>query len=237
MEKIQDRIDIKTRTLLRKIKDIEREINPRDCVSAFRNGYGSMPNSIIYDAINEIKKSDIKNKGFLDMGSGLGGKVIIANSLGLPAYGVEINGFLHYYSERVLERTQKFLSDEDCKILSGSYFPNEYIKMRESGKSLALDFEKDELLCRDEFIPVGNSRDIYEHNGIDLGKIGIFYRYGWGKDVPSTLEMFSLFSSDDAILISASSHYPDKFKELLKELKLKVHGDYTGLFYLISKDK
>lgn len=235
--KVKPRLGKGTEKLLEKLHNFERDANPRSSPSVFENGFGSMHNRTIYEAIKYgLNHFDIsKSKSFLDLGSGLGSKVIIANHIGMPAYGIEINDILHHSSKVIRGRVKKSISRKPCELIHGSYFPNNYVILRDFNASVAQEFEGDEPPSRQEFVPKGNPNDIYDANDIDLSKVGIFYRYGWGADIPSTMEMFSLFGAEDSLLISSSSHYPDRLPELLDRLNLKVHGDYTGLFFYITK--
>lgn len=172
---------------------------------------------------------------FLDMGSGLGVKPAIACSLGLNAYGIELNRVLSETSQRFIKklREEEYLPKElECKIIRGSYFPNEYIKLRKNEKSIAKEIEdregfnrKDEI-TKTTFFPYGNHQDIYEQIGVKIEEIDLFYRYGWKQDVPALWEIFSKYAKKDAALLHFSADFPGNSPELLERLNLSSSSGY-----------
>jgi hypothetical protein len=72
------------------------------------------------------------------------------------------------------------------------------------------------------FWPVGNETDIYKQLGISLDQVDVFYRYGWRADVPSLMEIFSLYAKDSAVLLNFSGGMPLRLEQIAEILGLKT---------------
>jgi len=176
---------------------------------------------------------------FLDLGSGIGLNVVIAASLGLNAYGIEINPRLAKSSQELVEILKEkglFPEGVECKTIYGSYFPNDYIRLREDKKSAAVEFEEDCGTLKDYFFPFGNPEDIYKIMNLDLRDVKVFYRYGWKGDVPSLWELFSLYGNKDAILINPSGGFPvSKIPRMLERFVLETCISDPERIYVLQK--
>lgn len=212
-------------------------------------GYYALLPSKILNNIQALKNEGIikeKDK-FIDLGSGLGFSVVCAAYKGLDAYGIEISQMLFEGSKKLIEhlKNEKIINqDAVCNFAEGSYFPNEYSKLRNEkyffkNKSIAKKYEvipkKNKVaLCTNTLHTKENNFDVYEKLGVKLNEIDLFYSFCWEENVPSILEIFSLYAKDDAMMIFESAGFPKKANKLLDELNLNIVSD-TRLFNRVTK--
>lgn len=187
----------------------------------------------------------IKEKDkFIDLGSGFGNAVLSAAHHGLDSYGIEFQPALAKGSNALFANLKEkgiIKQNTICKVENGSYFPNHYIEFRNSPAeiSIAKEYEKkidsnmrdfEKKFAERVFKPVSSSVDIYEKLGVQLNEIDVFYCYCYEKNVPSVLEMFSLYSKKDSFMILNSAGNPEELKkELFEEFNLKeikFEGEY-----------
>jgi hypothetical protein len=185
-----------------------------------------------------LKEGDI----FLDLGAGKGTPMRIAASKGFRAYGIDLNETVvdeGVEEIRVARETGEIPRDAVCELVQGSYFPKEYIALRESGKSIAVLYESGNFFThfpggehlflpydpdekRERFHPVSSDNSPYENLGIRLQEVDLFFSYTWGPELPSQLELFSKFASPEAIFVNHWARFPENGTRLIEEL---------GLFY------
>ncbi|NQU98172.1 hypothetical protein HQ533_01790 [Candidatus Woesearchaeota archaeon] len=172
---------------------------------------------------------------FLDLGSGLGLPDVLAAHFGLNSYGIEINSVLQQSSEILIEvaRNHNFIPPEvTCKTTNGSYYPNEYMDLRESGETVAQKYEMITVppswhnVSNKKYFENGHvyvkrdTEEAYKELGLDFSEVDVFYSYIWPPQLPSILEIFSLYSKDDATMINICPWAPINPKGLLNELNL-----------------
>ena len=127
-----------------------------------------------------------------------------------------------------------------CSVVQGSYYPQEYIQRRASGSAVTLahedmfwqllpgdggatlwpfsyeDAKKDRV-----FHPVATKPDPYKRLGISLSTVDVFFSYTWGPELPSQLELFSLYANPSAIFLNETAEEPYHHPQLLEELGLQ----------------
>lgn len=225
-------------------KDSDASHNSEEYRKIRSTGYYPMYSGNILNNMNLLKTHSLIKEGdkFLDLGSGFGYAVVCAAYYGLQAQGIEINPLLAEGSNELFKyvKQEKIINpDSICNVVEGSYFPDEYLELRNSKKSIAKKYEiklkTAEKNINHVFHPKGNDFDIYEKLGVRLNEIDLFYNYCWRDNVPSVTEIFSLYAKDDAILMIQSAGFPLKFDKLLNELNLDM-GPMKG-FNKITKKK
>ena len=117
----------------------------------------------------------------LDMGSGSGSSAITWAYYGYNVIGIELHPELADFSKEAVEENKHLFPNSTIQIFQGSYFPKEYIELREQRKTIAQKLEKPGSWFNspEHFHPICEE-DVYEKNGLDLKKIDIFYAYPWG---------------------------------------------------------
>lgn len=157
----------------------------------------------------------------LDMGSGSGSSSLIWASRGYDVTGIELDKRLFDCSCRSFEQILQTLPLRGSVTLRhGSYFPEEYIALRESGHSSVLRYEAD---IRNRFGAVmSDVLHIVPGNLVDISHVDILYAYAWPIQVPSILEMFSRFALRGSILVLVGE-MPD---DLLETLGLVVYPKF-----------
>ncbi len=180
-----------------------------------------------YEAMLTLKnKKLIPEKGnFFDFGSGTGIHLMAATMQGYSSYGIEFNRNLEKEARYFLNDFQKReLSSKEIELksLHGSYFPKEYIQKRLENKSIAKDYEINlsNELTGDIFFPVASDEEIYLKLGKNLSEIDLFYAYAWSIQTPSLLELFSIYSKQNAGFLICSAGKNKNHNELLKKLYL-----------------
>ena len=213
-------------------------------------GYVSMMPWQLFESLSALlKKGEISRGLFLDLGSGLGVNIVTAAYMGFKAYGIEINEALFQGSRELISHLKsRSLLSNYCVAAYGSYFPNAYIDLRKKGESIAVKYEKSDLWLqdarRDVLFPKANKVDIYQQLGISFNDFDVFFCYNWPYQIPSILEMFSLYAKKDAVLLTQSVSGFKGFQEIIKYLGLNLEAIYyndeqTGItrnyLYKISK--
>lgn len=180
---------------------------------------------------------------FLDLGAGEGKIVMAAARYGFRAHGIEFHPELVILAQEEIQtarRCSSLASNAICQIVKGSYYPAEYIQRRESGDAVALahehvfwqlfpgsggsgisafSYETDKK--NRIFRPVATTPNPYSVLGISLPVVDIFFSYTWGPELPSQLEMFSLYAKPSALFINETAEEPHHHQELLEELDLR----------------
>lgn len=227
--------------------DLQRELSRAGhgvCAGTGFCPYSQMDFLEVIRSPNE-KSSDSEKPIFLDLGSGLGGKVAIASHFGHRAYGIELNSVLVKMGKnkliRKLKRDRSLEQGSICRIAQGSYFPQEYVDMRESGDSVAMWFEQNDKGIRtfDKgktrsdlmglgkiFHPEASPEDPYTQLGIGLEDVDVFFGYLWEVQIPSVLEIFSRYAKEDAVLYFDAPVQLAKMNKLSRELGLKVNRPF-----------
>lgn len=192
--------------------------------------YPHNPMSVI-DNLDFMLQTGELNPGALyqEPGSGLGTNLIAACSLGFNGVGIEINEELADVSRKLIEeaRREGFIDSEvECKVVTGSFFPKDYLKFRKTGESAAVyREEKDrEIQTAKREHPyaahfVSSKPDIQDLAPMD--QPDVFFSYTWGPELPAVYEIFSRYAKQDAVLLHDSGYYPQYIKMFLKKLKLK----------------
>ena len=168
-----------------------------------------------------VQESYINQKdNFFELGSAMGRNVTIMANLGLNAYGVEINSDFSKASSITLDALKKcgaFPGNINCRTVNGSYYLEDYILMREQGKSSALEYEKKKGYLDAKggnFFPIFTD-DVYKRLGKDFEDMDVMWFYAWQLQIPSVLEMFDLFAKDTAQLIIANDQSSDNLISVL----------------------
>ncbi|MBI5003257.1 hypothetical protein HZC31_07775 [Candidatus Woesearchaeota archaeon] len=180
---------------------------------------------------------------FLDLGAGKGEIVFRAAREGFHSYGIEFHQDFVDSAWRMI--SLKKLHDElpettRCSVVQGSYYPQKYIERRASRSAVALahedmfwqllpgdgggtifpfsyeDAKKDRV-----FHPVSTKPDPYKRLGISLSTVDVFFSYTWGPELPSQLELFSLYAKPSAIFLNDTAEEPYHHPQLLEELGLQ----------------
>ncbi len=186
-----------------------------------------------------IESGEVSPTGrFLDLGAGDGKIVVDAGSLGLNSYGIEINPNLAQQWEENIRSGREHGKTPDnsrCQVVLGSYYPKEYIFLREQGRTIAPRYEDglfyrsygSETVCCDlgderdrVFHPVSSDQDPFKALGFHIEDVDLFFNYSWGIELPSVLEMFSIFGRRDSVLLNNSAGYPVEHKKMLVEMGL-----------------
>jgi SAM-dependent methyltransferase len=141
----------------------------------------------------------------LELGSGTGSATITFASKGYNMIGIELNPKLVEISRETINKAKIINPEINAQIHQGSYYPEEYIKLRKKSNSLAAKFEDDvanELHWKGDksalYLHLNCKEKVYKNSRIDFSKIDFFYSYTWIIQAPSVLEMFKLYAGDDA---------------------------------------
>ncbi|MFH1916084.1 MAG: hypothetical protein ABIJ21_02365 [Nanoarchaeota archaeon] len=185
-------------------------------------GYHPYPTSLARETFDELLANGVIHSGmtFLDLGAGRGNIAQIALEKGLEAFGIELD--------------MKLIRDADpTRIARGSYYLPEYIQLREEGKTLAQTYEAGlpqygvsqekpfRFQAHNIFHPVIENQ-AYDQLGIPFFNFNIIFSYTWGIELPSQLEMFSLFANQHAIMLNANAQDPIRLENLLSETNLTM---------------
>lgn len=230
------------------IRHLEHEAQRlRDMHRLQINGSGYVPLGFDMTARNlrlllrqgEAKEGD----HFFDMGAGMGICAIAAAHLGFNAFGIEINQTLCECAEKMISysRENGFIQDDvECKVVNGSFFPNDYVERRKRKETVVRRYENGIFLYgfdNGEIFEVPMSKieaeeklvfrkqkiDTEDALGISLRAIDVFFSYSWGVQMPSQLEIFSLYAKKDAVFMNSPERIPKELDALLDELQLEGH--------------
>ncbi len=179
--------------------------------------------------LRKLIESGSLNPGsnFLDLGAGRAERLLEAAESGLDAYGIEITPALVEAANIKIEAAKGRLNGRACKVTEGSYYPRDYIELREKGQAFALEYER-EFFDRHEslqaqkdriFHPVASVNDPFEELGIAFSEVDAFWSYTWGPELASQIEILSMFAKTGAFLLNVSANHP-LCKQLLDELNL-----------------
>ena len=227
-------------------------------------GFIPYPASVFRSLLTYLIRSGevLPGSTFLDLGAGEGGLVMEAVDLGLHGFGIEIHprlvreGKIRTENERI-----RFSRNTRCELAEGSYYPPEYIELRDQGRAVALDYE-DGIFWRQHpdgttlfqhfypterrelFHPVVSEPNPFRVLGIGLQDIDLFFSYTWGIQLPSILELFSLYARGGSVLLNVTSTFPERHEELVKRLNLTIEDigsaqareDHTGDCQKYRKD-
>ena len=193
---------------------------------------------------------------FLDLGAGKGRIVREAAHLGLRAYGIEYHAELVSASDLKIADAQRFgeiQKDRICRVVQGSYYPPDYIRLRAQGQAVALHHEdrffdgitSDELSCFSfprktrarVFYPIASDHDPFAALGIAWHDVSVFFSYTWGVEFPSQLEIFSRYAAPGAVFLNETAAEPEKHEDLLEALGLQQKSLGVSLYRYRSSVK
>jgi len=181
--------------------------------------------------INEGEASGLIKPGqrVIDLGSGSGSALMMWAYRGYDVTGIELHSELVKSSRKIISNANGLFGDR-IRIFTGSYYPAEYIKLREHNQSQAKELEHAiHTSDADRFHPVSDGADVYFRNNFSLKDMDVWYAYTWSIQSPSILEMFSLYARDDAVLCLVGGFEEQWLKQFsLKQAKLDnvIGGPY-----------
>ena len=158
-----------------------------------------------------------KGQRCIELGCGMGFAEFVLNTEGYNVIGYELDGSL---VRKAYELKEQLLAKDllnpslECVFRQESYFPAQYLdiikKQRLDG--LMTSEERGIRICGQEadFLHIVPGNVTPE----ELKTYDIFYAYPWMSQIPSLLELFSLYSKQDAVLlfmISGQEHMVNLF--------------------------
>jgi SAM-dependent methyltransferase len=187
----------------------------------------------LWDNIRSAESKGIisPDEKVLELGSGNGSALMTWAYKGYDVTGIEIDPVLAEYSIEALSKHKRFLKNPNVKVIEGSYYPEGYIKYRETSP------ENQTVALENKFVkgfdhPAGGyfflecKQDVYAKNNISLKDFDIIYAYLWKFQMPSVIEMFKKYAKKDAKLFLLG---PDA-EEIAPMLGLKQHPSSYQFF-------
>ena len=179
--------------------------------------------------IEEHEHEGIIKKGqrVIEQGFGIGSAAVSFNYMGYNVIGYERNASL---VERANELKERLLSiglfnpDLECEFRHGSYFPADYLKVMRQQRASGIPTSKDlgaliDSACFDYLHIVPGPVTPAELKTYD-----VFYAYPWRVQMPSLVELFSLYARNDAVLLFKLAGWPPQMDGIIKQHKLKKVG-------------
>ncbi len=165
-------------------------------VHLFFQGFLPYPRDTFAAGLDICKRRGLirPNAVFLDLGAGKAGIVREAARFNLDAYGIEFHENLAEIADneiRIARRSGEISTRAVCSVVSGNYYPHDYLTLRANNFAVALQYED------------------------------IFFSYAWGIELPSQLEIFSRYAASDALFLNETAAEPEKHEELLTRLGLE----------------
>jgi hypothetical protein len=189
------------------------------------------------------RKIIAEDDSLLELGAGFGHLMITAARARIPSYGIEYHPGLAARGRIDIRRQELFVP---CKLVQGSYYLAEYIRLRQQGQTRAPFFEHGAFVDNpfSPRITTPFSDDLTDHVyhleatipdpysllGIGFHKFDVFFSYTWGIELPSILEQYARYAQEDAIFLNHSAFYPVEHKRMLKDIGLSctVEGKMNG---------
>lgn len=218
-------VDQRFMQLQEALMDYRREL---ECRNPPQEHVPSQPIELV-TLIEANEREGIIRKGqrVIEQGSGTGFAAILFNYRGYNVVGYELNRFLVEGSNELKERLlAKGLinSDLECEFRHGSYFPAQYPEVIRRQRANRIPTSKD----------VGAIIDPQEFDFLhivpgtlttgELRTYDIFYAYPWRVQMPSLVELFSLYARKDALLLFMLAGWPPKMDDVLKYHQLRKVG-------------
>lgn len=160
----------------------------------------------------------------IDLGSSIGISTILFDSRGYSSTGYEVSKTEFNRSIDMRHEAKKLgltKSKRSPKFVNGSYFPQEYVDLRDQNNSIALGVEErfqdswSEVFSDLEFIAGNLTPD-------DLRDFDIFYAYPSDRHYPALLEFFALYAPDDGVFIHALGAEMFPYMDILGEFRLEM---------------
>ncbi len=204
-----------------------------DIQSGWSKGYVPYPLDAFEKGIEKCLRRGYVSSGtiFLDLGAGKGRLVIKAARHGFHAYGIEYHEqYVSAFEENIslAHLSAALKQDTICRVVQGSYYPKEYVALRDRGEAIALSYEDkfsptsfplEKRKC--VFHPVASDPNPFTVLGIALQEVLVFFSYTWGVELPSQLELFSRYAHPQAIFLNETAQEPEQKHELLDALGLQ----------------
>jgi hypothetical protein len=135
------------------------------------------------DAYEELRKLSSRATSFLEFGSAAGVVTIMADLLGMEAYGIEIEPWL---VEQSAQLATKF--DSSATFAEGSFVPPEY-----QGETKHLDSER---------ITPTDGACAFDEIGLELTDFDLIFAYPWPGEEEWLYELMRRHARPDAILLT-----------------------------------
>jgi len=168
-----------------------------------------------------------KGQRVIEQGSGIGSAAFSFNYWGYNVVGYELDRSLF---ERANELKARLLAnglinpDMECEFRHGSYFPAQYLQVMRRQRASLIPTSKDLGAIMDpqkfDFLHIIPGPVTPE----ELRTYDIFYAFPWHVQMPSLVELFSLYARDDAVLLFMLPGWPNKMNHLLNSHKLRKAG-------------
>ena len=206
--------------------DYRKEVG---CCKPPQDHVPSQPSELV-DLIETHEREGIIKKGqrVIELGSGIGSAAFPFNYAGYNVVGYELYESLVKRSNELKEKLlARGLVDPtlECEFRHGSYFPAQYLQVMRQQRANSIPTSEE----------IGAIVDPQEMDYLhivpgpvtpeELRTYDLSYAYPWRVQMPSLVELFSLYARDNAVLLFMLAGWHLKMDDVLKSHHLiKVGG-------------
>ncbi len=195
-------------------------------------GWIPMGRWLWHHIIEEEKAENIfPGQKVLELGSGSGSSTLSWSYAGYPIIGIELEERLASTSKRALLEYKK-LQKAPLKIITGSYYPKEYIEDRNNNLHEHIKrLEAEQYGKRSPeqisatFMPVCDI-DVYKRESINISDFDIVFGFFWPHQLPSIYHMFLQYARNDAVLFAIGNNNQD----IATRMGLKTSKSKSNVF-------
>jgi hypothetical protein len=157
----------------------DREVRERNWHPFVPGDYGGILQTLL-----EFRAPGVK---FLEWGSATGVVVVMADLLGLDAYGIELDGGLVAIARGLAERYES-----RARFVAGSFLPTGYRWRPKTGDG--------------RLGTIGQGVSAYAELGHGLDDFDVVYAYPWNGEEPMMLDLMRLYGNSKAHLLLHGDH-------------------------------